>query len=119
MMDFSSLVLNPAMLVFGQSITVTPVASQPGKPAYAARGVYASKAVQIPLENGGYHSTVQPTLGIRLADFIVAPMQDDVVTLGALGTLEIADVIPDGQGGADCVLRDLDAPDMTTIEDGA
>ena len=119
MIDFAALVLAPAMATFAQPITVTPAASQPGAAAYPARGIYASKQVQIPLENGTYHSTVQPTLGLRLADFAVAPMQGDVVALGTLGTFLIADITPDGQGGADCILRDVDAPDTTTIEDGA
>ncbi len=119
MMDWSSLVLSPAMLVFGQPITLAPVASQPGKPAYAAQGVYASKAVQIPLEDGGYHSTVQPTLGIRLADYAVAPMQGDTIAIPALGAFEVVDIIPDGQGGADVVLRALAAPAATNLQDGA
>lgn len=125
--DFSALVLGPAMATFGQPITVTPTASQPGALAYSTKpdgispltGVYASKPVQIPLENGTYHSTVQPTLGIRLADFAVAPMQDDTVVIGALGKFLIVDVNPDGQGGADCPLRSLNAPTQTTVEDGA
>ena len=126
MIDFSALVLGPAMATFGQPITVSPVASRPGQPAYSTKpdgtpltGVYASKPVQIPLEDGTYHSTVQPTLGIRLADFAVAPMQDDTVVVGALGTFAIADITPDGQGGADLVLRNPNAVTSTTIEDGA
>ena len=31
----------------------------------------------------------------------------------------IADVIPDGQGGAECPLRDLGAINATSYEDGA
>ncbi len=119
MIDFASLVLAPAMAVFGQSVTIMPVVSQPGASPYPARGVYASKPIQIQIEGGGYHSTVQPTLGIRLADFAVPPMQGDTVDLGTLGQFEIADVNPDGQGGADCPLRDLNAADATTDEDGA
>ena len=114
------------MATFGQPITVTPVVSQPGKPAYSTKadgisqltGIYASKPVQIRLNNGDIHSTVQPSLGIRLADFAVAPMQGDTVATTS-GTFEIADINPDGQGGADCPLRDLDADTATTDEDGA
>ena len=119
MIDFAALVLGPAMAVFGQPITLTPVASQPGKPAYPARGVFASKPVQIRLDDGGIHSTVQPTLGIRLVDYAVPPMQDDLVVIPGVGTFAIADVNPDGQGGADCPLRDPDDITATTDEDGA
>lgn len=118
MIDFAALVLGPAMAVFGQPVTVTPTASQPDAPSYQGRGVYASKPVQIPLGEGGYLSTVQPTLSIRLADFAVPPMQDDLVSTSQ-GSFLIADVIPDGQGGADCPLRSLSAPTQTTVEDGA
>ncbi len=114
------------MAVFGQPIKVTPLASQPGRPAYGTKpdgspltGVYASKPVQIPLDNGTYHSTVQPTLGIRLADFTVAPMQDDTIAVGSLGTFAVADIIPDGQGGADLMLRDPNAISSTSYQDGA
>ena len=130
MIDFSSLVLSPAMLVFGQPITITPVKSQPGAPAYgktpagaALTGVYASKKVEIQLESGLFHSTVQPTLGLRLADFVVPPKQGDLVTIPAygmspaLGSFSFADISPDGQGGADCELRLKVAPDGTTVQD--
>ena len=116
--DFDALVLGPAMAAFGQPIMLTPVKSQPGVAAYAARGVYTSKPIQIQLEDGGYHSTVQPTLGIRLGEFATAPMQGDRIGMPQ-GNFEIADVLPDGQGGADLVLRDLGSVTATTDEDGA
>ena len=124
MIDFAALVLGPAMATFGRPITVTPTKSQPGAPAYsttpsgmALTGIYASKKVEIQLENGLFHSTVQPTLGLRLADFAVPPKQGDLVTIPALGSFSFADISPDGQGGADCELRLKVAPDGTTVED--
>jgi hypothetical protein len=101
--DFD-LVLAPAMAAFAQSITLTPTVSQPGAPAYAARGVFDFKAVEIPLDDGTFHSTNQPTLGIRLADYAVAPKQGDLLSMPQ-GNYQIADVVPDGQGGADLLLR--------------
>ena len=104
-MDFASLVLGPAMAVFGQPVTVTPLQSQPGALAYPATAVFAEKAVTIPLEGGdGYHQTVQPELGIRLADYPVAPMQGDAVDM-AQGSFVVFNVVLDGQGGATLVLR--------------
>ncbi len=104
MIDFAGLVLAPAMAVFGRPISVTPLASQPGVSAYPARGIYALKPVQILLEDGTVQSTNQPTLGIRLPDFAVAPKQQDLVAFD-LGSFVVTDVVPDGQGGADMVLR--------------
>ncbi len=106
-MDFSSLVLAPAMAVFAQPITVTPVASQPGAPAYPARGSWSWKPAEEELPDGTYHSTNQPALGIRLADFAVPPKQNDTVVT-AQGAFTIIDVVPDGQGGADLKLRQTD-----------
>jgi hypothetical protein len=97
------------MAVFGQCITVTPVASQPGAPAYQARGSYSSKQVDVPLEDGTYHSTIQRKLGVMLADFAVAPMQNDEISM-AQGSFVIADIVPDGQGGADIWLRNVGTP---------
>ncbi len=104
MIDFSALVLGPAMAAFGQPMTVTPVVSQPGAPAYSARGSWSWKPVQEELPDGTYHSTNQPAIGIRLADFAVPPKQDDTLVM-AQGAFTIIDVVPDGQGGADLKLR--------------
>lgn len=93
------------MAVFGQPITVTPVKSQPSQPAYAATGVYASKPVTIQLEGSDdFHQANQPTLGIRLADYTVPPVQGDTIALPQ-GTFTVFNVVLDGQGGADLVLR--------------
>ena len=111
MIDFAALVLGPAMAVFGGAITLTPVVSQPGAAAYPARGVFSFKPVQIALEDGTYHSTNQPALGIKLGDYAVEPMQEDTLVIppGAIGAgnYKIVDVVPDGQGGADLMLRTL------------
>ena len=80
-MDFSSLVLGPAMVAFGQPIMVTPTVSLPAAQPYAVQGVYQFKPVQIPLENGTYHSTNEAHLGIRLSDCPAPPLQGDVVVM--------------------------------------
>lgn len=104
MIDFSALVLRPAMVTFAQGIMVTPVISQPGLPPYEARGSFNFKAVDVQLESGVVHSTNQPALGVRLADFPVMPMQEDQIVMPQ-GSYIVADVILDGQGGADLMLR--------------
>lgn len=92
------------MAAFGAPITFTPAVSQPDAAAYPAQGVFAQKPVQIPLDDGTYHSTVQPALGIRLGDFAATPEQGDSFVLNGT-TWFVGDIVPDGQGGADLMLR--------------
>lgn len=104
-MDFASLVLGPAMAVFGQPVTVTPIRSQPGGLSYPVVAVFAEKSVTIQLEGGdGFHQTVQTELGIRLSDFTVPPVQNDTIDM-AQGSFIVFNVVLDGQGGATLILR--------------
>ncbi len=104
MFDFASLVLGPAMAVFADPITFTPTVSQPGVAAFPARGVYASKPVDIRVE-GGTMSDVQPTLGIKIDDYPVAPKQGDSFVRAGI-TWFVWDIKPDGQGGADLIIKE-------------
>ena len=104
MIDFDATVLAASMTAFARPVTVTPVVSIPGAPAYAAQGVYRLKDAQIQLADGAWQSTNEPHLGIRLADFVVPPKQNDLVAFD-VGTFVIFDIVLDGQGGADLNLR--------------
>ncbi|MGY3278130.1 head-tail joining protein [Bradyrhizobium sp. S3.7.6] len=121
--DFSKLVLAPAMATFAKPVTVTPVVSQPNAAPYTARGIWTIQNTQILGESGNIYSTVNIKLGIRLADFpATAPGQGDKITTLAsdlpLGLLDGAldptityidflldDVTPDGQGGLSLSLK--------------
>ena len=116
-MDFTDLVLGPCMNAFAVPITVAPARSMPGQPIYGSqpgkplRGIWSSKPVIIETATG-YHSTNQPTLGIRLADFDALgkayPEQGDFLSLDgdAAGICwQVVDPKPDGQGGAELELR--------------
>jgi hypothetical protein len=116
-MNFSDLVLGPCMNAFGVPITVAPVKSMPGQRIYGSqpdkplRGVWSSKPVVIETSTG-YHSTNQPILGIRLADFDAIGKayieQGDFLSLdGDVAGIswEVVDIKPDGQGGAEMELR--------------
>ena len=110
--DFSDLVLGPCMDTFAVPITVAPAKSMPGQPIYGGvRGIWSSKPVLIETATG-YHSTNQPTLGIRLADFDAIgksyPEKADFLSLDSdpAGVCWIVvDPKPDGQGGAELELR--------------
>jgi hypothetical protein len=106
MIDFDSLVLGPAQEIFARPIIVTPLNSQPGAPAYAARGIWSDRASDLMLDDNGVISVQNPTLGVRLSEFTVMPVKGDRInvpaymSLPALGLAEIDDTDKDGQGGA-------------------
>jgi hypothetical protein len=105
--DFDALVLAPCEDTFAIPVTVTPIASQRGAPPYAARGIFASRALQIAVEDGAMLADQQTTLGIRFADFPVPPLADDRFVIKGV-TYEAITVHPDGQGGADIPLRRIE-----------
>ena len=65
--------------------------------------MFAVKQVTVRTDEGEF-TDQQPTLGVRLADYPVPPKQGDSL-LRAGVTWSIFDVQPDGQGGADLVLK--------------
>ena len=123
MIDFDALVLAPCVGLFGRPITVTPTASQPGDPAavppvppglpYLATGVWASRPIDVPTEQGIMSSQAH-TLGIRALDFPIPPAAGDYVEIPAAGSLPaiglclIEDTDDDGQGGVALSLKMLD-----------
>ena len=108
MMDFSGLVLAPCMAVFGEPFTIRPLVSQKSNPVpYEAQGIYREQPVDVPMADGTIFSSIEKTLGVRLADFPVEPLQgDQIVFRGTRYNVEDAD--PDGQGGTLLSLRALD-----------
>lgn len=112
MIDFDALVLAPAMATFARPISVTPAASQPAAPAYRARGVWSVRNVDIQGQDGIYSGQVR-TLGVRLSEFAIPPVQGDrvdlpaVLSLPAEATHTIEDVDDDGQGGAVWTMKQI------------
>ena len=111
MIDFGGLVLAPAMAVFARPVTVTPLVSQPGAAAYPARGVWAVRAIDVPLEDGTIMNSKVLTLGIRTAEFAVRPRKGDQIEVLAHGSLPrvgiclVDDTNPDGQGGMSLIAK--------------
>jgi len=109
--NFSTLVQLPCQDMFAVPITVTPLASMPGSPAYSARGIFNTDAVDVALTDGSVFSDQQTILDIRDAEFPVVPLQGDVITIpldsnGApLGDFEITDASKDGGGQTTFHLR--------------
>jgi hypothetical protein len=121
MIDFSGLVLAPCINLFGCQVTVTPVKSQPLAQPYGAQGIWTVENVNIVTEDGGVFSNRTIKLGIRMADFTVAPAPGDWISTAAshlplaywqgdVDPYAVLDFIvddqnPDGQGGASLTLK--------------
>ncbi|MCA1524303.1 head-tail joining protein [Bradyrhizobium yuanmingense] len=114
-MDFSTLVLLPGMNTFAIAVTVRPTVSQPGAPDYPARGVYSSVPTDVQMQDGTTFSDQQTTLGIRLREFAVPPVNGDRITPtegeAAGVTFWVADSSADGQGGLTLTLRKTEPPE--------
>jgi len=118
--DFAALTLAPCIDIFARPVIVTPQASQPARveggqtiPAgqpYASRGVWASRPVDVPTEEGIMSSQVH-SLGIQASDFTIPPAPGDLIELFAVGSLprigicEVEDTDDDGQGGTSLSLK--------------
>ena len=68
---------------FGREIWITPLASQPGAPAYQGRGIYNRNRNNILLEDGSMMIDQEVIVDILAEDYSVIPLQDDEVTIPA------------------------------------
>lgn len=104
MIDFSALVLRPAMAVFGRPITVTPTKSQPAAAPYPAVGVFRAQAIDLAMEDGQLVTTTKYTLGIRRSSFTIQVRAGDQIAFDDGRVFTVDRYHPDGQGGADLTL---------------
>lgn len=119
--DFSSLVLAPAMATFAKPVLIVPQVSQPNAAPYSARGIWTVQEQTLVSAEDTFTST-SIVLGIRWVDFpATGPAEGDMLHTSArnlpLGywqgqidpdaTIEfmIDAVTPDGQGGAKITLK--------------
>ena len=100
---------------FARPVTVTPTVSQPGGPAYGARGYYDVKELDVFTEAGAPFSSGQAYLDILIAEFPVLPMQGDTIDIpfhqGAEGgSFQVSDLSPsDAKGMITVNLHELKA----------
>ena len=111
--NFSTLVYLPNYDMFARSITVTPLASQPGMPAYTARGIFDTRPIDVQAEDGSILSDSQTIIDIRDEEFASLPEQLDRVYVPpdkeagniGVGEYEITDTEGNGGGETTLVLR--------------
>lgn len=112
--NFSTLVYLPNFDMFARPITVTPLASQPGAPAYSNRGIYDTRPVDVQAEDGSIISDQQTILDVRDEEFIAVPAQLDRIHIPAdadggpdLGEFEVVDSQANGGGETTLVIRKI------------
>lgn len=85
-------------------VTFTPLASQPGQPAYPARGILNTYTTDVSGIDGSLYSDQRTILDIRETEFGVLPQQNDHVTIPLdcnkvpKGEYVIVDASSDGGG---------------------
>lgn len=111
--DFSKQVYIPAFNTFARPVTFTPVKSQPAQPAYIRRGIYSTQPLDIAAEDNSIFADQITVLDIVESEFLVLPLQGDLLTipayltLPALGDFEIIDHATNGGGQTSLNLRQI------------
>lgn len=112
--NFPTLVYLPNFDLFARPITITPLASQPGLPAYNARGIYDTRPIDVQAEDGSIISEQQTILDVLEAEFSVVPDQLDRIHIPAdpdagrdLGDFEVTNSETNGGGETTLVIRKI------------
>lgn len=90
--DFSTLLYQATQNVFARAITITPIVSNPGAPAFTMRGIYDSGPVDIETDMGTVMISDQTTIvDIRDNELFamgqVLPQQGDLIHIPAEGAI--------------------------------
>jgi len=116
-LDFSTLVYLPNFDMFARPVTVTPLASQPGAPAYTGRGIFDTRPVDVQGMDGSIISDQQSILDVRDAEFLKVPEQLDRIYIGPdpdagatgneVGEYEVTDAESNGGGETTLIIRKI------------
>lgn len=98
--ELADLTLTATRDILGETAIFTP--SVTGVPE-AVEGIFQRPGLELNADGTPFRSS-GPALGVRLADLSVLPVQGDAVTVRSVD-YEVADVDPDGQGGAKLILH--------------
>lgn len=104
---------------------MTPLISQPGAPAYVARGIYTTTPIDIPGLDGATIASDQKTiLDVRDIEFTVVPAQGDLIQIPAEGNIpaagyfEVVDGDANGGGETTLTIRKWEAPTALVTTSG-
>jgi hypothetical protein len=107
--DFDGTVLKAAMGAFALPVNIVP---NDGSAAYAAQGVWRYQDIDVLMEDGSTLSSTTITLGIRLSDWPAIPKVGYAITATPPAWAPVTaraylidKVRPDGQGGANLILK--------------
>ena len=114
--DFAALVYLQCQDTFGRDVAITPLTSAPGASTYTARGIYGTRAIEIPTDMGMAIISDQETiLDVLDNDFLTAgravPRQGDLITIPAEGNIpaagdfEVTDASSNGGGETTLTIR--------------
>ena len=114
--DFSTLLYLATQNVIARAITITPIVSNPGAPAFAMRGIYDTSPVDIETDMGTVMVSDQSTIvDIRDNELFaigqVLPQQGDLINIPAEGMIpaegdfEVTDVDRNGGGETTLTIR--------------
>lgn len=79
--NFSTVVYLQCFDMFARSVTVIPLASQPGAPSYYARGIFDTRPINVMAEDGSIFCEQQTILDVRDAEFGIVPTQLDQIQI--------------------------------------
>jgi hypothetical protein len=111
--DFTNKIYLLAQNTYSVDCTFNPLKSQPGMSAYASRGIYDTRPMDVMGEDGSIISEQQTIFDIREAEYAVLPIQGDRVNIpfdcngAALGDFEIMDADTNGGGETTLVIRKI------------
>jgi hypothetical protein len=113
--NFVDSVYDPVFTAFARPVTVTPIKSQPGQPAYSSVGYFDSTSLDVIGEGMSVISDAKLSLDIHILHFSILPMQGDEIDMpmhqkAPGGMFLVLDVSPDNaQGMHTLTLRYLGA----------
>jgi hypothetical protein len=117
--DFETVLFLTCLDQFAYSITVTPVVSQPGQPAYTSRAIYNTRGTMVQTDVGMAVLSDQETImDILVGEYSVLPRQGDRIYLApqqalpsdAPGDYEVVSTESNGAGQLTLVIRRYGAP---------
>ncbi len=105
------LLQSPTFDFWAVPVTFTPLASQPGQPAYPGRGILNTYSIDVAGIDGSLYADQRTILDIRETEFGVLPQQNDHVTIPLdcnnvpKGEYQIINAASDGGGQTMLTIR--------------